>query len=235
MAQASQRRAADAAHGFTGFAPAALTFLRDLAANQDRAWFQEHRHIYDEAVLAPLHRLIAALNAELARRGIPLTADPAKAVFRIHRDVRFSRDKSPYKTHAGAVLSRDGSKGGFGLLYIHIDPAGSFAASGFYQPDPKLLEALRQAMLDAPAALHSALSSAYAAGCELMREDALVRLPRGFEHAAGSDVADLLKLRHLVLRRSIPAALLARPALVETLAEFAQTALPLLRFGWDAV
>ena len=220
---------------FDGFRPAALAFFRELAANQDRAWFQAHRDVYEREVLAPLHGLVADLTVEFAQRGIKLSADPHKAVFRIHRDVRFSRDKSPYKTHAGAVLSRDGTKSGFGLLYIHIDPAGCFAASGFYQPDPKDLEALRQAILDEPAAIHAALSSAFAAGCELMREDALARLPRGFEHAAGSDAADLLKLRNIVLRRAIPAADLAAPALVGSIAAFAETALPLLRFGWQAV
>jgi uncharacterized protein (TIGR02453 family) len=235
MGRSSQAKASAGAGGFSGFTPTALGFFRDLAEHQDRTWFQANRHIYEQEVLAPLHALVEALGAELPRRQVPLSADPLKAVFRIHRDVRFSRDKSPYKTHAGAVLSRDGTKGGFGLLYIHIDPAGSFAASGFHQPDPKALEALRQAMLDEPAAIQAALSSAYAAGCELMREDALTRLPRGFEHAAGSPAADLLKLRHLVLRRSIPASMLASPALVGTLADFAETALPLLRFGWDAL
>ncbi len=223
------------AEGFAGFAPEALGFFRDLAAHQDRVWFQANRDTYDREVLAPLHALIAALVAELTRRDIPLTADPRKAVFRIHRDVRFSRDKAPYKTHAGAVLSRDGSKSGFGILYIHIDPERSFTAAGFYQPQPAELEALRHAMLDAPDIVRSALSAAFAAGCELMSEDALVRLPRGFEHGADSPVADLLKLRHLVVQRTIPARDLAKATLVNTLADMAETALPLLRFGWDAL
>lgn len=217
------------------FAPAALTFFRELAENQDRTWFQAHRDAYERDVLAPLHALVEALNAELPRRGVPLAAEPRKAVFRIHRDVRFRRDKRPYKTHAGAVMSRDGSKGAFGLLYIHIDPAGSFCASGFYQPEPKLLETLRQAMVDEPAAIQAALSSAYAAGCELMRDDALTRLPRGFEAAADGPVAELLRLRHLVLRRNLPARSLASATLVDEIAGFAETALPLLRFGWESL
>ncbi len=221
--------------GFEGFRPAALDFFRDLAANQDRAWFQANRDSYEREVLAPLRALVAILATELPRRGVKLTADPLKAVFRIHRDVRFSRDKRPYKTHAGAVLSRDGSKDGFGLFYIHIDPTGSFAATGFYQPDPKALEALRLAMLEEPQRLRAALSTTFAVGAELMREDPLARLPRGFEHAAGSEVADLLKLRHLIVRLPLSAAALAGPALTATLADFAATALPLLNFGWDAI
>jgi uncharacterized protein (TIGR02453 family) len=234
VARSSHSKPATAG-GFDGFSPAALRFFRDLAANQDRVWFQANRHIYEHGVLGPLHALVDALNAELPRRGVPLTADPRKAVFRIHRDVRFSRDKRPYKTHAGAVLSRDGSKAGFGLLYIHIDPAGSFAACGFYQPEPAALASLRNAMVEEPGSIETALSTAYAAGCELMRDDALTRLPRGFEDAAGGPLAELLKLRHLVLRRAIPAAMLAGPGLTAGIADFAETALPLLRFGWSAV
>jgi len=221
--------------GFAGFRPAALGFFRDLAANQDRAWFQANRDIYDREVLAPLRALIADLVTDFSRRGVPLTGDPLKAVFRIHRDVRFSRDKRPYKTHAGAVLSRDGGKGTFGMFYIHIDPTGSFAASGFWQPDAKHLEALRTAMVEERARLRAALDAAYACGAELMQEDPLSRLPRGFEHAAGTDAADLVRQRHLVVRWPVPPAALAEPALVETLAGFAEAAKPLLAFGWDAL
>jgi uncharacterized protein (TIGR02453 family) len=221
--------------GFPGFRPAALAFFRDLAANQDRAWFQANRETYEREVLAPLRALVADLVTEFSRRGVGLTADPLKAVFRIHRDVRFSRDKAPYKTHGGAVLSRDGSKGAFGLFYFHIDPAGSFAASGFYNPDPKYLEALRIAMFEEPERIRAALDAAHASGAELMREDALARLPRGFEHTAGTEAAELVKLRHLVVRWPIPPASLADPALVGTLAGFGEAAKPLLAFGWDAI
>jgi len=221
--------------GFAGFRPAALTFFRDLAANQERAWFQDNRAIYEQEVLAPLRALVADLGSAFSRRGVGLTADPLKSVFRIHRDVRFSRDKAPYKTHAGAVLSRDGGKGGFGIFYIHIDPTGSFAAAGFYQPDPKYLEALRIAMFEEAPRLRAALDAAYASGAELLREDALTRLPRGFEHTAGTESADFVKLRHLVVRWPLPAKALAAPALVGTLAGFGEAAKPLLAFGWDAI
>jgi len=221
--------------GFSGFRPAALTFFRELAANQDRAWFQANRATYEREALSPLRALVADLASEFSRRGVGLTADPLRAVFRIHRDVRFSRDKAPYKTHAGAVLSRDGGKGTFGMFYIHVDPGGSFAASGFWQPEPKYLEALRIAMFEESGKIRAALAAAYASGAELLREDALSRLPRGFEHTAGTEVAELVKLRHLVVRWPLPAASLADPALVGTLAGHGEAAKRLLAFGWDAI
>ena len=230
-----QPKAASAPGGFGGFRPAALRFFTDLAANQAKPWFEANRAVYEHEVLAPLRALVADLATEFTRRKIPLTGDPLKAVFRIHRDVRFSKDKAPYKTHAGAILSRDGSKDRFGLLYIHIDPAGSFVASGFYQPEPKLLEAIRTAIVEDWPVLQTALDRLHAAGAGLMREDALTRLPRGFEHAAGTPAADLVKLRSLVGQQHLSAAALAEPGLVTQIADFTQAALPLLRFGWDAV
>jgi uncharacterized protein (TIGR02453 family) len=225
-----------AADGFAGFKPAALTFFRQLAANQDRVWFQEHRDAYEREVLSPLRALVAELATVLPRRGVPLTAgDPAKAIFRIHRDVRFSRDKTPYKTHAGAVLSRDGTKNAFGLLYIHVDPTGSFAAAGFWQPAPPHLEALRISMVEEPERLLAAIDAVRRGGGDIMREDALTRLPRGFEHAAGTPVVEHVKLRHLIAQQTIPATALRTPELVERIAAFAVTAKPLLEFGWDAL
>lgn len=221
--------------GFDGFRAEALRFFTDLAANQDKAWFEANRAVYEHEVLAPLRSLVAALASELSRRKIPLTADPLKAVFRIHRDVRFSKDKSPYKTHAGAILSRDGSKDRFGLLYVHIDPKGSFAATGFYQPEPRLLEALRTSMFEETPRLLDAIAALNTAGAEMMREDALIRLPRGFEHAAGTPAAAFVKLRSLVAQKPIPLAALGSAELVTQLADFAETSLPLLRFGWESV
>ncbi len=221
--------------GFDGFRPEALQFFTGLAANQDKAWFEAHRAVYEQQVLAPLRSLVADLANELSRRGVPLTADPLKSVFRIHRDVRFTRDKSPYKTHAGAVLSRDGSKNRFGLLYMHIDPNGSFVATGFYRPEPPMLEALRNAMLEEPARVLDAVAALTGIGGALMTEDALTRLPRGFDHAAGTPVAELMKLRSLVMQRPIPAEDLSDPELAGSLADFAEAALPLLRFGWEAL
>jgi uncharacterized protein (TIGR02453 family) len=224
-----------ASAGFGGFRPAALAFFRELEANQDRAWFAAHRDTYEREVLAPLRALLADLAGEFSRRGLKLTADPMKSVFRIHRDVRFSRDKSPYKTHAGAVLSRDGSKGTFGMLYIHIDPTGCFAAAGFWQPEPKYLEALRIAMVEEPGRIRAALDAATASGAELRREDALTRLPRGFEHAAGTEAEELVKLRHLIVQWPLSAAAIGKPALTGTLAGYAEAARPLLEFGWEAL
>ena len=135
---------------FTGFPPATFTFLRGLAANNNREWFAANKSAYERAVLAPFHLLLADVVSELAKRGIPLSGDPKKAIFRVYRDVRFSKEKLPYKTHAGAILTRDGIKGASGVLYVHIDPEGCFLAAGFHNPDREQLAAIREAIYIAP-------------------------------------------------------------------------------------
>ena len=85
-----------AAPPFAGFSPDAIQFLADLAENNDRAWFQPRKADYERLLKEPLEALVAALGERLAARGVPLKADPARAPFRIYRDVRFSKDKSPH-------------------------------------------------------------------------------------------------------------------------------------------
>jgi uncharacterized protein (TIGR02453 family) len=219
-----------------GFGVEAFDFFRELAANQDRAWFQAHKEIYEREVLAKLRALLADVATELARRNIPLTADPIKAVFRIHRDVRFSRDKSPYKTHAGAVLTRDGeAKWRRGSVYIHVDPNGSFVAGGFYQPEPLQLGAIRGAILADPARFRKIEAGLHAAGLELSRGESLSRMPRGFEPAADSDVSWALRLRNFFVETPVRQAALRRPVVVGEIADFTAAVLPLLRFGWEAI
>src|SRR4051794_29643918 len=104
--------AASSAATFAGFRPEAVEFLAELAANNDRAWFQPRKAEYEQLLKQPLEALCVALGEEFRRRKIPLQADPAKSPFRIYRDVRFAKDKSPYKTNVGASFPWAGERGG---------------------------------------------------------------------------------------------------------------------------
>lgn len=109
---------------FPGFAPADLAFLSNLAAHNDRDWFTAHRAVYDDVLKPALGALIADASTACAARGLALGGVPNRSQFRIHRDVRFSKNKAPYKTHLSAVLTRDGLKMSPGMAYIHIEPEG---------------------------------------------------------------------------------------------------------------
>ena len=125
-----------------------LTFLSDLAQNNEKSWFDAHRKNYEEArnelidlveqVIKPLTSIDPTLGPLLAK----------KCIFRINRDVRFSKNKLPYKTNMGAYLVKGGKGSGNAGYYIHFEPGQSFVGGGFYAPMPELLRAvhdLRQA------------------------------------------------------------------------------------------
>ena len=226
---------APAATQFPGFRPAALAFFRDLTVSNEKAWFQANKPTYETEVLRPMTLLVPEVVAELARRKVPLTGDVKKSLFRVNRDVRFSNNKSPYKTHAGAVWSRDGVKMTPGVLYFHFDPEGSFVAAGFYVPEPPLLAKLRDAQVRRTDDFLAAVASLAGHGLTLSREDALKRTPRGFEEYADGPLAEHLKLKSLIVSRPLAVKDLRGPALGAKLADFAADALPLLTFGWAAL
>ncbi len=117
---------------FEGFPTAGLSFLRDLAKNNGRTWFLERKDIYHEQVEEPMRALIADVAAGCAAAKLGFAPNPRQPMFRIYRDVRFSKDKSPYKTAATSAFYPDGDKARPGVL-----------ASGFYHPERDALVAIR--------------------------------------------------------------------------------------------
>jgi uncharacterized protein (TIGR02453 family) len=198
---------------FDGFSPAAFQFFKNLSQNQDRTWFAGHKHVYESEIVAVFASLIAELAARFEKRKIPLAGDAKRSLFRINRDVRFSNDKSPYKTHAGAVMTRTGNKNSPGVLYIHLDPGGCFVASGFYQPSPLDLQIMRAGLVHHATAWTKLERDLAASGLALSREDALVRPPIGF--TSNPQIEAALKLKSWVVRRDLTLAAMKRPDLVD--------------------
>src|SRR5580765_3376103 len=122
---------------FTGFADRDARFFKALAKHQDRDWFAAHRDEYEEGWLAPMKALLAEVRTKLVPR-YAHEEIAAPKVFRIHRDVRFSKDKAPYKTHIGGYLGIAGSgagPSGAAALYVHVAPDELFVAAGQYMMD----------------------------------------------------------------------------------------------------
>jgi uncharacterized protein (TIGR02453 family) len=221
---------------FTGFPEAGLTFLRDLAANNNPLWFKPRRDDYEALVRGPMIALVADLLTLAAARKLPLSGEPAKAVFRIHRDVRFAKDKRPYKTHCGASLSRTGLKLAPGLFYIHIEPGGCFVAAGFWHPEPPLLDRMRQRIVAFPERFIDVVRALDANGMPLgPDEDSAKRLPRGCETAKGTAAEPFLKHRNLIARYALRDADVRDPSLPMLLLDRFTAARPLLDFGWAVV
>ena len=236
MPPGTRRPASLPVPNFTGFTAEGLQFLRELADNNDAAWFKPRRDEYEALVRAPMVALVADLLTLAAARNLPLTGEPAKAVFRVHRDVRFSKDKRPYKTHCGASLSRTGAKLAPGLFYIHIQPGGCFVAAGFWHPEPPLLDALRQRIIAAPERFLKVVRNLDANGMPIEHdEEGAKRLPRGCEAGRGTPVEPFLMHRNLIARHPLDDAEICSAALPEILLGRYAAARPLLDFGWAVV
>lgn len=220
---------------FNGFGPKALPFFKALKFHQSREWFQENRALYESDVLEPMIALLDDLTATFAKRKVSLRADGKKSIFRIHRDVRFAKDKSPYKTHCGAVMTRTGTKSGDGLLYIHIDPEGCFAAAGFYRPEPADLTRLRKAMGADAKKFAGVLTALKKGKLTLRTANQLTRLPKGFEALKGGPLDEVIRLKSFIVEESFPAKQIASPKFADSVADFAKRAQPLLAFGWQAL
>ncbi|MFO1185631.1 MAG: TIGR02453 family protein [Bauldia sp.] len=218
---------------FKGFGTQALPFFKALAFHQSREWFQENRSIYDNEVVEPMAALLEDLTDRFAAAKVPLRGD-AKSIFRIHRDVRFSKDKSPYKTHAGAVMTRRGGKMEPGLLYIHIAADGCFLAAGCHMPEPSLLARLRTAIKDKPKGFESMLATLKKGKLALGMESQLTRLPRCFEEFKDSPLGEAIRLKSFIVEEPLTEAEIAKPKLVERVFGFSERAMPLLEFCWAA-
>src|SRR5262245_41253001 len=129
---------------FSAFPKEGLRFLRSLKRNNNREWFLEHKSIYEEVVRQPMEDLVLALAADFSKFAPELVATPKTSIYRIYRDTRFSKDKSPYKTHVAAVFPRKGFEKHEGAgLYLHLAPSELLIAGGVYMPFPDDLRAIR--------------------------------------------------------------------------------------------
>lgn len=221
---------------FTGFGRRALIFFEDLAANQNRDWFLAHKDVYDGDIRRPMEALVESLVLAFAAHDIPLTGSAKASIFRIHRDVRFAKDKSPYKTHAGAVMSRDGTKSGKGILYVQVGGVEqAFVAIGFYGPEPDDLAAIRHAIATAPEQWLDLERSLEDMGLTLSRGSPSTRMPKGYEALSDSPIAGVLKYRNFIISRTFPPERIFHADLVDDIVAFAGLALPLLEFGCGAI
>ena len=232
-----------AAPTFTGFQPEAIQFLVDLAENNDRAWFQPRKGEYERLLKEPLEALIATLSQRFEARGIPLRADPARSPFRIYRDVRFSKDKSPYKTNLGASFPwiGEGPADGVGRShtgtvhssggYFHLSPGEIYVGGGIWHPEKPWIDAFRRRVVDEPVEIRALVDEAKfkkTFGSVSSDGHSLQRVPTGFppDHPE----AELLKLKDVVFGRRLSDADAMSPALPDIMADSFATALPVMRY-----
>lgn len=221
----------------TPFRPDALAFLRALARHNDREWFTANRARYELSLRAPMTELIEELDVRLATIAPEIVGVPRRSLFRIHRDVRFSADKSPYKTNAGCWfyhqdagrgVGQDG-EGGAGY-YFHLEPAGCFVAAGIWMPGAAALAKLRSAIADDPVGFARIVRApAFRRRYGRLSEEArLTRLPRGY--APGHPAEEWLRYKSFTVSRPLSPAVVLSARLPSILASDFRALRPFVRW-----
>ncbi len=211
---------------------AALKFLRGLKRNNDRIWFEERREIYERELKAPMLAIIGEVNEAMLAFAPQHIRPPQKAMMRIYRDIRFSKDKRPYKVHAAAWWSRAGlektSGGGF---YFDVNPTEITVAAGVYMPEREQLLAIRRHLAHAGAGRHAEYRNLLAAPRlrKLMLPidgQPLTRAPKGF--LPDDPAIDLVLCRQWGVTSTLPAEHATRPSLVGEILERFRVAAPIV-------
>jgi uncharacterized protein (TIGR02453 family) len=186
------------------FTPRLFRFLKDLKRHNDRDWFKANQPRYERDVRDPLIAFVADVAPRLETISPQIVADPRKSggsMFRIHRDVRFSADKSPYKTHAAAQFrhaeGKDVHAPGY---YLHLEPGSVFMAAGMWRPDSASLANIRHAIAADPKAWKRVTTAKALASTFTREGESLKRPPRGFD-AAHPLVEDLKRKDHVLVAR----------------------------------
>ena len=214
------------------FRPALFTYLADLAANNDRTWFADHRDRYETYVKGEGLQFIRDFEPYLHEISPHFVADDrlvGGSLFRIYRDTRFSKDKTPYKTHLGIQFrheaGRDAHAPGF---YLHLDPAGSFAGVGIRRPDGETARAIRQAIVDRSDAWVSIVDDPVFKASFVLDGESLKRPPRGFppDHPLVGD----LKRRDFIATARISRKTATAPDFLERYALLCRGASPYVEF-----
>ena len=222
------------------FTADAFSFLRGLRKNNKREWFEAHRDQYTRDVLEPLRAVACELDVRFARLAPEFEANPKRSLFRIYRDVRFSKDKSPYKTHAALwVYHRAPGRGvgkeidGGAGFYLHLEPGASIVAGGIWMPPRHSLNRLRDALADD----HRAFRRLQAAPAFVKRFGGLTddepgillkRMPRGY--ADDHPAADLLRFNSFTVSAAYTDRQMLSPGLLNSVMKDFALIVPLARW-----
>ena len=222
---------------FQAFEPPLLAFLGELEENNDRDWFAQNKHRYESDVLAPALAFITAMAPRIdsiSRNFLALPQKSGGSLMRIHRDVRFSSDKRPYKTNVGIqfrhVLGKDVHAPGF---YFHIEPGVVFVGAGLWRPEPEPLAQIRNAIVAQPQRWSEICSDPDFVDDWELGGDSLKRPPKGY--AADHPLIEDLKRRDFIAAKNLTAREIYRRGLPDRLASSFAATSRFMAFLCDAV
>jgi uncharacterized protein (TIGR02453 family) len=212
------------------FRPEGLRFLRSLKRNNRREWFNAHRDDYETHVRQPMLEIITSLAEDMRTFAPEIVVSPKTSMYRIYRDVRFSENKAPYKTHVAASFPTRGLPKHEGAgLYFHVSPDELWVGGGMYAPQTAQLHAVREHIAANVGRLRAIVESpAFRREFGGLDGEQLQRVPRGFpkDHAA----ANYLRYRQFLVGREFAPAFATSPRFYAALVNTFKRAAPLIRF-----
>jgi uncharacterized protein (TIGR02453 family) len=215
------------------FSQQTFRFLRDLAENNDRAWFAANKSRYEEHVKAPALELIEAFAPRLKKISPRFAATP-RSLYRLHRDTRFAKDKSPYKTHVGIHFRHERAKDAHAPgFYLHVEPGNVFAGVGIWHPESDALRRIREHIVERPDAWKRASRAKGFSSTFELAGDRLTRPPKGFDPK--SSLIEDLKGKDYIGVATLDERFVRGAALPADLAETFAAGTPFMRFLCDAL
>jgi uncharacterized protein (TIGR02453 family) len=221
---------------FEGFPSEGIDFLKQLKRNNNRPWFEKHREEYESYVKLPMQSLIAALQPHFQRFAPEFDLNPKRSLFRVYRDIRFSSDKTPYKTHVAAhFVVRGKPKGVEGLgYYLHIEPGEVFLGGGIYMPDGGQLKNIRHSIdANANGFLSILRNKKFISVFKKLEGEKLKRIPKGYD--PDHPMAEWLKQKQIFVGVEWQEAKCNREEFVGEIAAVCEAAAPLVRFLNEAM
>ena len=220
---------------FKGFGAQALPFLKALGFHQNKEWFAENKPLYESEIRVPMGDLIEDVTARFEKSKIQLKGSRAASMFRVNKDVRFSKDKAPYNTHASAVLTRSGGKKDQGGAYIHIKPGECYIGAGIWYAEPEEFRALRDVIISRTGDFRSIETAIKAKGHVFASEDELKRVPADFRDLTDEDQRRWMRMKHFFVNVQLSDEEITSPMLADKVVSLAQTMVPLMDFAWRAM
>jgi uncharacterized protein (TIGR02453 family) len=210
-------------------------FLRELRQNNYKEWFYEHKPVY-QIVRKQFEQLIAQTILDIAQFDHSIkNIEPKQCIFRINRDIRFSKDKSPYKTNFGAFIAPGGRNAGYAGYYIHLEPDNCFLAGGIYMPPADRLKAVRTEIFentdDFKKIIENEIFKKHFNG--IIRDEMLKKAPKGFPK--DFEDIDLLKYKHYTVMKKISEKQVTSDTFAQEIRDTFKTLYPFNRFINDGI
>ncbi len=212
-----------------------LDFLKDLSQNNNREWYHDHKKRYEKELKKPFEKLVASIISEVQKVDSEIDVPAKKAIFRIYRDTRFSKDKTPYKTHVSAIIAPGGTKNKeYPGFYLHVEPGMLMMGGGAYFLETQTLHQVREFITRNTDRFHALVTdSTFVAKYENVRGEQNKRLPKELTEVA--DKQPLLYNKQFYYMAELPPEHVLREDFLEYLMEYYLAAKPMKDFLKEAL